>query len=143
MNGFLIDTNVISEFVKTDPNPAITLWFQAAPPDRLFASVVTFGKIGLGIENMPKGKRRADLENWLDKGLPGWFASNLLPVTKAIADQWARATIEAKRKGVNLTTADGLLAGTALEHGLTLVTRNTKDFSGLGVPLINPWSEQP
>jgi predicted nucleic acid-binding protein len=62
-----------------------------------------------------------------------------LPVTKEIAERWGRATIEAKRKGLMLATADGLIAATALEHDLTLVTRNTKDFAGLGVALLNPW----
>ena len=139
MSGFLIDTNVISEFTKPDPNSHVRRWFQMVDPNTLFASVITFGEIRLGIENMPAGKRRIDLEHWLEKGLPGWFAANLLPVTKEIADRWGRVTIEAKRKGMMLATADGLLAGTALEHGLTLVTRNVKDFAGLGVMLLNPW----
>ena len=85
------------------------------------------------------GKRRADLEKWLDQGLPEWFDSNLLPVTKAIAERWGRLTIQAKRKGITITTADGLIAATALEHELAIVTRNTKDFAETGVALLNPW----
>jgi len=139
LSDFLIDTNIISEFVKPNPEPNVIRWFQTADPDTLYASVVTVGEIRLGIEDMPLGKRRTDLELWLNTGLPAWFDANLLPVTKEIAERWGRATIEAKRKGLMLATADGLIAATALEHDLTLVTRNTKDFAGLGVALLNPW----
>ncbi len=68
--------------------------------------------------------------------------SNLLPVTKEIADYWGRITIQAKRQGRTLATTDGLIAATAIQHALTLVTRNTKDFAGLGVSLFNPWEPQ-
>jgi predicted nucleic acid-binding protein len=71
MNGYLVDTNVISEFVKASPCPSVTLWLQNAAPDTLFASVMTVGEIRLGIENLPAGKRRTDLESWLETGLPG------------------------------------------------------------------------
>ena len=90
MSGFPIDTNVISEFVKPDPNPNVRLWFRAADPSILFASVVTVGEIRLGIEDMPMGKRRTDLEIWLTTGLPGWFAANLLPVTEEIAESMGK-----------------------------------------------------
>jgi len=84
-------------------------------------------------------KRRAELERWLDEGLPDWFQSHLLPVTKAIADRWGRLTIEAKRKGISITTADGLIAATALEHDLEVVTRNVRDFAETSVSIFNPW----
>ncbi len=137
--GFLIDTNVISEFVRPKPSLQVKRWFEFADPESLFASVVTFGEIRLGIEDLPVGKRRAALEQWLEEGVPEWFQANLLPVTKAIADRWGQMTIQAKRKGFTISTADGLIAATALEHDLTLVTRNTKDFASLGVKLFNPW----
>jgi len=72
-------------------------------------------------------------------GLPAWFDSNLLPVTKAIADRWGRLTIESKTRGIAITTADGLIAATALEHGLAIVTRNVKDFADTGTLIVNPW----
>ncbi len=140
MSGFLIDTNVISEFAKPAPSSQVLLWFETADPNSLFASVVTLGEIRLGIEDMPLGQRRTDLEHWLLEGLPGWFGSNLLPVSKAIADQWGRLTVRAKRNGMALAIIDGLLAATALEHDLSVVTRNVKDFDGLGISIINPWT---
>jgi predicted nucleic acid-binding protein len=75
-------------------------------------------------------------------GFPAWFASNLLPVTREIAERWGRLTIQAQRRGMTLATADGLIAATALEHGLTLVTHNVKDFSGLGLAIVDPWRKQ-
>ena len=98
MNGFLVDTNVISEFIKPLPNSKVIRWLDVANPESLFVSVVTFGEIRLGIEEMPAGKRRAALEDWFEQGLPAWFESNLLPVTKAIADRWGRLTIDAKKR---------------------------------------------
>jgi predicted nucleic acid-binding protein len=136
---FLIDTNVVSEFVKSEPSLHVKRWFEAADPESLFASVIPFGEIRLGIEDLPTGKRRAALEQWLEEGVPEWFQANLLPVTKTIADRWGQMTIQAKRKGVTISTADGLIAATAIEHGLTLVTRNVKDFGGIEVPIFNPW----
>ncbi len=141
MSQFLIDTNVISEFVRPQPDPRVVAWLDAADPESLFASVVTFGEIRLGIEDLPVGKRRAALEEWFAQGLPDWFDSNLLPVTKVIADHWARLTIDAKRRGVALTTADGLIAATAFAHNLSIVTRNVADFATCGTAIINPWEE--
>jgi predicted nucleic acid-binding protein len=139
VNGYLIDTNVISEFVKPVPNPEVQEWFRNADPNALFVSVITVGEIRLGVENLQPGKRRTELEDWLETGMPGWFAANLLPVTAAIADRWGRLTIEARRAGITLSTADGLIAATTLQHDLTLVTRNARDFAGLRVTVFNPW----
>jgi predicted nucleic acid-binding protein len=139
VSGFLIDTNVVSEFIRLRPDARVIRWLGAADPESLFASVVTFGEIRLGIEDLPAGKRRAALEEWLEQGLPQWFESHLLPVTKQIADGWGQLTIRAKRKGIAITTADGLIAATALEHDLALVTRNVRDFAATGVAIVNPW----
>ena len=139
MSGFLVDTNVVSEFIRPQPDSRVIRWLEAANPESLFASVVTFGEIRLGIEDLPVSKRRAALEEWLEQGLPQWFESHLLPVTKAIADRWGQLTIKAKRKGIAITTADGLIAATALQHDLAIVTRNVKDFSATGVTIVNPW----
>ena len=139
MNGYLIDTNVISEFSKPFPSLEVRSWLQNADSETLFVSAITVGEIRLGVENLPPSKRRTDFEGWFESGLPTWFASNLLSVTPAIADHWGRLTIQAKRKGITVATADGLIAATALEHDLTLVTRNLSDFEGLGLALLDPW----
>ena len=73
------------------------------------------------------------------QGLPTWFDSHRLPVTKAIADRWGRITVEGKKNGTALATADGLIAATAIEHGLALVTRNVTGSAMCGAAIINPW----
>jgi len=123
VSGFLVDTNVISEFIKPQPHIRVIDWLDTADTRRLFASVITYGEIRLGIEDLPFGRRRSELEIWLRIGVPAWFESNLLPVTGVVADRWGRLTIQAKRRGITIGTTDGLIAATALEHDLTIVTR--------------------
>ncbi len=142
MNGYLVDTNAISEFSRPFPDAHVMQWFEQADSDALFTSVITLGELRIGIEDLPPGKRRSDLETWLTTGLPEWFAANLLPITSDIVRHWARLTIQAKHQGMTLGTADGLIAATALQHELTLLTRNVSDFAGLGVTLLNPWEPQ-
>jgi toxin FitB len=107
--------------------------------ESLFASVLTYAEIRRGIELLPKGKRRTQLEQWREEMLT-FFEARLLPVTKTIGDRWAVLSAEAQRRGTPLANIDGLIAATALEHDLTLVTRNVKDFAGLDVPIFNPWA---
>ena len=141
MTGFLLDTNVLSEFARTGkPDRHVDRWLKSAPEESLFASVLTFGEIRRGIELLPPGKRRTQLEYWQDD-LVATFESRLFPVTKTIADRWAVISAQAQRTGITLANIDGLIAATALSHDLTLVTRNVKDFIGIDVSLVNPWEE--
>ena len=105
----------------------------------MWASVFSFGEIRKGIERLAPGRRRTELEEWLERDLEQWFEERLLPVTKAIAERWGVLSARALDKGKPLPSIDGIIAATALEHGLTLVTRNVKDFAGVGVRLLNPW----
>ncbi len=139
MPRYLVDTNPISEFSRPKPDAAVMHWFRAADPLSLYTSVITLGELRLGIEDLPSGRRRNDLEDWLATGLPNWFAGNLLPVTGDIVERWAKLTIAAKRKGKTVGMSDGLIAATAFQHGLTLVTRDVSDFEDLGITLLNPW----
>lgn len=143
MSGFLIDTNVLSEYAKPVPNPQVLLWFERTDPNALYASVITFGEILFGIEDLAFGKRRSELELWLRDGLPRWFGARSLQVTNEIAARWGKLTAQAKRRGLTLHTLDGLIAATALEHDLALVTRNVKDFDSLGCRIVNPWADTP
>jgi predicted nucleic acid-binding protein len=140
VNGFLLDTNVLSEFSRTgDPNQRVKDWIPNAPQEALFVSVLTFAEIRRGIALLPSGKRRTQLEEWLEHDLLESFGARLLPVTRLIADRWAALSAQAQLRGKPLAVADGLIAATALEHDLTLVTRNAKDFAGTGAVVFNPW----
>lgn len=139
MDGFLLDTNVLSEFARPQPaDQRVDIWLKALPDEMLYASVLTFAEIRRGIELLPTGKRRTQLEEWLDD-LDRSFSERLLPVTKAIGDRWAFLSAQATRRGVTVSVFDGILAATALECDLTVATRNVKDFAGLGARLFNPW----
>ena len=139
MTGFLLDTNVLSEFSRTgEPDQHVDIWLKTTADESLFASVLTFAEIRRGIELLPSGKRRAQLEQWQEEVIAS-FETRLLPVTKAIADRWAVLSAQAQRRGTPLTNIDGLIAATALQHDLMLATRNVKDFAGLGVSILNPW----
>jgi predicted nucleic acid-binding protein len=141
IGGFLLDTNVISEFARPDnqPDSRVRQWLEAADPDSLYASVLTFGEIRRGIERLATGKRRAHLETWLEKDLHEWFDKRLLIIDESIANRWGSLAAAAQRSGKPLAIIDGLLSATALEHKLTLVTRNSADFISAGVPILNPW----
>jgi predicted nucleic acid-binding protein len=140
VSGFLLDTNVLSEFKrKAEPDRHVRDWLRAADPDVLWASVVSFGEIRKGIERLAVGQRRRELEQWIERDLDQWFEERLLPVTKAVAERWGVLSARALDKGTPLPNIDGLIAATALEHDLTLVTRNVKDFVGLEVAILNPW----
>jgi len=90
-------------------------------------------------ELLPPSKRRRQLEEWLDRDLPAWFDGRVLPVDRSIADRWGVLRAQPQMKGRPLAVVDGLLAATALEHGLTIVSRNVDDFSAIGLFVVNPW----
>lgn len=140
MTGYLLDTNVPSEFSRDRPEPSVVQWLKSQPVSTLFISVVTIGEIRKGLVVMPAGRKRTELETWFHTELLAWFHNRILPVTHAIADRWGLLDGQCQLKGTPLNIADGLIAATALEHGLTIVTRNEKDFAGIGGTIFNPWT---
>jgi predicted nucleic acid-binding protein len=140
MSGFLLDTNVLSKFNRLgDPNPRVREWLEAADSGSLYASVLTLAEIRFGVELLPASKRRTQLEDWLDRDLPAWFGDRVLSVDKKIADRWGILRAQAQIKGRPLSVVDGLLAATAVEYGLTIVSRNVADFTAVELSVINPW----
>ena len=102
-------------------------------------SVITLAEIQKGIELLAPGKRRAELEEWLTKDLEAWFSGRVLPVDRKVAARWASLVAQGSRAGRILPTVDSLIAATALAYDLTIVTRNTRDFEGIGAAIFNPW----
>jgi predicted nucleic acid-binding protein len=139
VSGFLLDTNIPSEFRNLRPEPRVTRWLDSVDEDLVFISVVTLGELRKGCELLDTGKRRTKLERWLEVEVGEWFAGHILPVTNAIAERWGRLEAKRQRLGLPLNIADGQIAATALEHGLTLVTRNVDDFRELGLQIHIPW----
>jgi toxin FitB len=139
VKGYLVDTNVPSELTRAKPDVHVAAFLANAGKSSVFLSVMTIGEICKGIAALPVSQRRAGLEDWLDIDVRTWFAGRILPVTEPIAERWGHLAATAKQHGKSLAVVDGVIAATALHHDLTLVTRNVKDFAGLGVPLLNPW----
>ena len=138
MNGFLIDTNVVSELMKPRPSSRVVDWIDAHEEQLFHLSVLTLGEIRRGIVQLPPSRRRTDLAAWLSGDLLTRFAGRILQIDQEVADRWGHL---AGAKGATIPVIDGLLAATALQHNLTLVTRNTKDMTRTGVGLFNPWSD--
>ncbi len=143
MTGFLLDTNVPSELTRPLPERRVELWLDAVDDERLFLSVVSLGEIFKGLAILPESKRRQGLQRWLDDTLRPWFHGRILPLTESIAERWGLLAGECHLKGRPLRVADGLIAATALDHGLIVATRNVRDFADLGVGVFNPWNWQP
>ena len=131
---YLLDTNVVSEVRKLKPHGAVLAWLQATPDHALYLSAVTLGEIQAGIEITRErdARKASEIEAWLEQLAQSF---QILSVDAAVFRCWAKLMHHKN----NHHLEDALIAATALTHGLTVVTRNTKDFAALGVPLLNPF----
>jgi toxin FitB len=139
VKGYLVDTNVPSELTREQPDQSVAAFLRKAGTSSLYLSVMTIGEICKGIAALPPSQKRTGLQSWLDGSVRLWFAGRVLPVTEEIAERWGYLAATAKQQGLTLAVVDGVIAATALHHDLTIVTRNVRDFSGLGVDVFNPW----
>ncbi|MEO5925770.1 MAG: type II toxin-antitoxin system VapC family toxin [Bryobacteraceae bacterium] len=140
MSGYLIDTNCVSETTRPQPDSKVADWFRQTDDSLLHISVLTLGEIRKGITRLEIGRRRTQLEQWLDIQLQLRFEGRILPITGQIALRWGTQAGQALLRGRTLPVIDGLLAATALEHNLTIISRNTRDFEAANVPVFNPWT---
>lgn len=141
MSGFLLDTNCISEIVRPKPDPAVLNWIETTDESLLYLSVLTLGEIRKGVAGLPQGRRRTQLEAWLEVDLRTRFSDRLLAIDAFICDRWGQLAAEAKQSGKALGVIDGLLAATALHLNLTIVSRNSSDFAVSHVQVFNPWND--
>jgi len=137
--SFLLDTNVVSEWVKPRPAPNVVSWLAEVDEDRVFLSVVSFAEIRRGIELMPVGQRRERLETWLTEDLAMRFEDRILSIDQHVAESWGVVMARGSKVGLTLGSMDAFFAATAEAHGLTLVTRNVRDFLPVGISILDPW----
>jgi len=132
---YLLDTNVVSELRKREPDLRVLTWYESATSAELFLSVLTIGEIRLGIERLRrKDEPQAELlEQWL-RGLHAAYRDHLIDVDADVAEEWGRLNVPNQ-----FPVVDGLLAASAKVHGCTLVTRNVTDLARSGVPVLNPF----
>ena len=137
--SYLLDTCVVSELSRPRPNAGVVTWMSEANAASLHLSAITIGELRHGALRLPAGKRRASLSEWGER-LRRSFAGRVLAVDESVVLRWAEIAARAVHSGRPGSFADGLIAATALERGLTLVTRNVTDFEPFGVSLLNPWA---
>ena len=133
--SYLLDTKVLSELRRKLPDARMVGWFSQRPAGTLYLSVLTLGEIRKGIDTLRDPPRRLVLLDWLETELPTFFSGRILPIDAAVADRWGRMVAQAGRP---LPAIDILLAATALQHGLILVTRNLRDAQGTGAQALSP-----
>ena len=134
---FLVDANILSEPTKHASAPAVVAWLRANERD-LAVNPIILGELEYGILLLPEGRRRTRLEQWFAQGLE---RLRILDFGTATAFAWARLLARLRKKGLAMPIKDSLIAATAIEHGLAVVTRNVSDFRGAGVPLVNPFEK--
>lgn len=138
--NILLDTNILSEVRRLEPDRRVLDWLDRLDEDHTFISVISIAEIRRGISLLDEGRRRDSLADWLAHDLPQRFDGRILAIDSAIALAWGDLMASAKKLGVGLAPLDGLIAATAVANSLTLATRNVRDFQVFGIGLIDPWS---
>jgi toxin FitB len=136
---FLIDTNVISELMRATPAPSVLSWFSTQDPSSLYLSAVTEAELRTGIAILPAGQRREGLKAALDATIAEDFDGRIMPFDTDAAKTYAEIAADRKSAGRPIADADCQIAAIARAAGMPVITRNTRDFEGCGIDVINPW----
>ncbi len=139
MTGWLLDTNVLSELRRPRPEPKVVNFVAAQALDLLHVSVISFAEIRFGIELVPDASRRAELNDWVRHKVRPMFERRVLPVSEEVMFKWRMLVEDGRKTGHTFSQPDLIIAATALCHGLTVVTRDERDFERARVPVVNPW----
>lgn len=137
--AWLLDTNILSELRKPRPEPKVESFIAAQPLDQLYISVVTLAEIRFGIEAVADATKRAALNDWLSNMVRPMFDQRVLPVTEDIMFKWRLLVEEGRKTGHTFSQPDLIIAATAIYHGLTVVTRDRKDYDKARASVVDPW----
>jgi toxin FitB len=137
---YLLDTCVLSEFVKPRPEKRVTDWLNEQSQEDLHISVVTVGELQHGISRLQPSNRRTLLEGWLENDLLPRFEERVLPLDTNTFQVWGKLIARLEQAGTPMALMDALIAATALQQRLTLVTRNTVHFQNTQINLLDPWT---
>lgn len=137
---YLLDTCVLSELVKSTPEPKVVNWIDTRAEESLFISSITLAELLKGVARLQDSHRKTALTEWVNK-IRAEMADRVLPFESSTAEYWACMCATAEKSGTPLSAFDSIIAATALEHGLVIATRNTRDFEAAPVILINPWTD--
>ena len=136
---YLLDTNALSELVKSSQDRRVVAWIDAHERQS-FVSTVTFAEIRRGVELLGPGRRRVALDEWTQEILPRRFAGRIIDVDLSVATTWGTLMVRSERLGRRLDPIDAFIGAAAATHGLTLVTRSISHFDGLDLQLFDPWN---
>ena len=139
MTGWLLDTNVLSELRRPKPDRKVVAFIAAQPLELLYVSAVTLAEIRFGIEVVTDATKRAELNDWLAHKLQPMFEQRVLPVTEEIMFKWRLLVEDGRKAGYTFSQPDLIIAAAALCHGLTVVTRNVRDYEQVRARVFNPW----
>lgn len=139
--SYLLDTCVLSEFARPAPDARVVAWLAAQAEDTLFTSAVVLGELAKGVAQLDDGPRKRQLRAWLQNDLRGRFGERVLAVTPEVALRWGGLAGEARRRGVQVGMADGLIGATGIVHGMVVVTRNVDDLEATGAAVLDPWED--
>jgi predicted nucleic acid-binding protein len=142
VNGWLLDTNVLSELRRPKPEPKVAAFVESQQLEQLYVSSVTLAEIRFGIELVADVNRRAELNDWLALKVRPQFEQRVLQVTEDVMFKWRLLVEEGRKIGHTFSQPDLIIAATALHHGLTVVSRDTGGYAKTRVPLFNPWVDQ-
>ena len=137
---YLLDTNVVSEWVKPRPDPGVVSWLAGIDEDQVFISVCTLAELRFCVARLPAGRRRQRLDAWLSNDIPLRFEGRILSVDASVAEAWGWLVARGKSAGRSIDVMDGLIAATAAIHAMTVVTRDVADFRAVSTPVLNPWT---
>lgn len=137
----ILDTNVLSALMRTNPEAVVVDWLDRQPADSVWLSSMTVFETRFGLAQLPKGRRRSGLERAFESVLADDLAHRVLDFDSLAAEKAAKLAADRQRAGRTVDLRDTLIAGIALARRATIATRNTKHFEGLDVPIINPWDE--
>ena len=137
--NYLLDTCVLSEFTRRQPNQRVIDWLNSVSEENLFISVITIGEIQRGIERLPDSAQKIELIHWLNQGLLQRFADRTLAIDSETMLLWGSLATRMESQGMPLSVMDSLIIASALQNNLVVSTRNVNDFQPSGVRVINPW----
>jgi toxin FitB len=139
VTGIILDTNVISEPRRPRPSSEVRAWFAAQDVERLYLTATVIGELALGIERIPKGRRRAEFERWLEALIAEDFVGRILAFDAAAALIYGKLVGDAMAHGRQPTVGDAQIAAVARRDGMTVATRDVADFESLAVTVVDPW----
>lgn len=142
MRGWLLDTNVVSEFRRQRCDPGVRRWAEAQEPERCYLSIVTMAEIRFGIEQLADARRRDEIAAWLDGVLRPWFRDRVPPLDEDVLLEWRRLVARGRARGVTFSQPDLFIAAKASLHQLGVATRNARNFRHTGAVVVDPWTGQ-